>query len=72
VSDVLRGFVKQKLAECINPNETKGRIYKLTPEGEIIKKELLKTRLEFEPNHLFEFVTKFSNNWRIFFYDKGN
>lgn len=43
VSDVLRGFVKQKLAECINPDETKGRIYKLTSDGELIKKEILKT-----------------------------
>lgn len=43
VSDVLRSFVKQKLAICVNPEESKGRIYKLTPRGELIRKELLKT-----------------------------
>lgn len=43
VSDVLRAFVRQKLAVCINPEESKGRIYKLTPQGELIRKELLKT-----------------------------
>ena len=42
VSDVLRAFVKQKLAACINPEEKKGRFYKLTLQGELIKKELLK------------------------------
>ena len=40
VSDVLRAFVKQKLVVCLNPEETKGRIYKLTPQGKLIKKEL--------------------------------
>lgn len=43
VSDVLRAFVKQGLAKCINPEETKGRIYKLTQQGGLIKKEVLKT-----------------------------
>jgi len=41
VSDVLRAFVKQDIVECINPMETKGRFYKLTPPGELIKKEIL-------------------------------
>lgn len=41
VSDVLKTFRENKLAECINPSETKGRIYKLTSLGEKIKKKLL-------------------------------
>ncbi len=40
VSDVLREFVTKGLATCINPEETKGRFYKLTPLGEILRKKL--------------------------------
>jgi len=40
VSDVLREFVKKKIAICINPEEKKGRIYDLTAQGKIIKKRL--------------------------------
>jgi len=40
VSDVLRAFVGKKLATCINPKESKGRIYKLTKKGQATLKAL--------------------------------
>ncbi len=41
-SDILRSFVREGLAECLN-NEVKiGRLYKLTEFGEEIRLELLK------------------------------
>jgi len=36
VSDVLREFKKKGLVVCINPKETKGRIYELTTLGKKI------------------------------------
>ncbi len=39
-SDVLRDFVKEGLAVCLNPNEKVGRLYTLTPKGKKIKKQL--------------------------------
>ncbi len=42
VSDVLRQFVKKKIAICLNPDEKKGRIYDLTPQGRAIKERLTK------------------------------
>ena len=41
VSDVLRSFVKKGLAKCINPKETKGRIYVLTKRGIEIRKMII-------------------------------
>lgn len=41
-SDILRGFVEKKLAICLNPEARKGRLYKLTEEGEKIRTELMK------------------------------
>ena len=38
VSDVLRVFKRKKLVICINPIETKGRIYELTSLGKRIQK----------------------------------
>ncbi len=40
VSDILREMREQKLVECINPKETKGRIYQLTKKGQEIKTEI--------------------------------
>ena len=40
-SDVLRGFVKQGIAICLNPEDKTGRLYKLTDNGEEIRKDLL-------------------------------
>jgi transcription initiation factor IIE alpha subunit len=34
VSDILREFRDKELVICINPKETKGRIYKLTKKAE--------------------------------------
>ncbi len=42
VSDVLRSFVDKNLAKCINPDETKGRLYELTPHGRLIRHEMVK------------------------------
>lgn len=33
VSDILREFKKKKIAECLNPKEKTGRLYKLTAKG---------------------------------------
>jgi len=41
-SDILRDFVRQGLAVCLNEQARVGRIYKLTEEGEEIRLELLK------------------------------
>ncbi|MCK4792631.1 MAG: hypothetical protein KAV87_53370 [Desulfobacteraceae bacterium] len=41
-SDVLRSFVRQELAICLNPEAKTGRLYKLTEMGEGIKEELMK------------------------------
>lgn len=43
VSDTLKEFVEMKLAVCVNPSQRTGRIYKLTPNGELVKKELMKS-----------------------------
>lgn len=40
VSDILKDMREQKLVECINPNEKKGRIYQLTKTGLEIKKAI--------------------------------
>ena len=40
VSDVLREFRKKELAECLNPKEKTGRLYKLTPKGMRIREML--------------------------------
>jgi len=37
VSDVLKEFREMKLVECVNPDETKGRIYILTKKGRKLK-----------------------------------
>ena len=42
ISDVLREFKKRRIVICINPKETKGRIYELTDLG----KKLLKLRIK--------------------------
>ena len=42
ISDVLREFKKKRLVVCINPKETKGRIYELTILGKKILKLVLK------------------------------
>ncbi len=39
-SDVLRLFVKHKIAKCLNENEKLGRLYVLTEKGQKIKKSL--------------------------------
>jgi len=41
-SDILRSFVKQGLAVCVNDTAKTGRLYQLTPDGEKIRNELLK------------------------------
>ena len=41
-SDTLRRFVRQELAECLNPEAKTGRLYKLTQLGNEIQEELLK------------------------------
>jgi DNA-binding PadR family transcriptional regulator len=40
VSDVLREFKKKGLVKCINPEESKGRIYEITTLGKDISKEI--------------------------------
>ena len=40
VSDVLREFRKKNIVRCINPEETKGRIYELTKLGKEIAKDI--------------------------------
>lgn len=37
VSDILRLFVKYKIAKCLNEKEKLGRVYSLTKEGEKIR-----------------------------------
>jgi len=41
-SDILRSFVKNGIAVCINNDAKTGRLYQLTDEGEKIRLELLK------------------------------
>jgi len=41
-SDVLRSFVKEGIAICLNEEDRIGRIYQLTDEGEEIRLEILK------------------------------
>lgn len=41
-SDTLRELQKQGLATCITPENTRGRIYQLTPLGEELRNELMK------------------------------
>ncbi len=41
-SDVLRSFVRQGLATCLNPQEKTGRLYKLAEAGEELREELTK------------------------------
>jgi predicted transcriptional regulator len=40
VSDILRLFVKFKVAKCLNEKEKLGRIYELTEKGKKIRKLL--------------------------------
>jgi len=40
VSKILKCFVKNGLAECVNEEERTGRLYKLTKFGEEIKEKL--------------------------------
>jgi len=40
VSDILRLFVKFKVAKCLNEKEKLGRLYELTEKGRRIKKLL--------------------------------
>lgn len=40
VSDVLREFRRKGIVKCVNPDEKKGRIYRLTKKGKEIKKNL--------------------------------
>ena len=40
ISDVLREFKKKRIAQCLNPKEKTGRLYKLTPKGMRIKEML--------------------------------
>ncbi|MFW6002619.1 MAG: hypothetical protein ACOCQD_04700 [archaeon] len=42
VSDILKEFRENKLIECINPEEKKGRIYKLTNKGKKLKQIIFK------------------------------
>ena len=42
ISDVLREFKKKRIVICINPKETKGRIYELTNLGKNVLKLILK------------------------------
>ena len=42
VSIKLRDMSKTELVECINPDDAKGRIYKLTDKGKDIIKEIKK------------------------------
>jgi hypothetical protein len=42
VSDILRSFVEQKIAKCLNEDEKLGRIYVLTEKGNKIKKLIFK------------------------------
>lgn len=41
VSDILRELKEKELIVCLNPNESKGRLYQLTDLGKEIQKELL-------------------------------
>jgi len=41
VSDILRLFVKNKIARCLNEDAKTGRIYELTKIGKKIKKKVL-------------------------------
>lgn len=41
VSDILRLFVKQKIARCLNEKEKLGRIYVLTDKGKKIRKMII-------------------------------
>jgi len=44
-SRVLRGFKKQGLAKCINPEDALGRVYQLTEKAEKIKEKIKKLDL---------------------------
>jgi len=44
-SDMLRSFVKKKIARCLNEEDKIGRLYVLTGQGKLIKKELAKNKL---------------------------
>ena len=39
--DVLRGFLKQGIAVCLNPEERIGKVYNLTDDGEKIRTALM-------------------------------
>jgi len=41
-SDILRSLVKKGLAECLNPQNKTGRIYRLTQKGIKIRQEIMK------------------------------
>ena len=40
-SDILRDFVRQGIAVCLNNEDRVGRIYQLSKDGEEIRKELM-------------------------------
>ncbi|MFA5992442.1 MAG: hypothetical protein WC796_01915 [Candidatus Pacearchaeota archaeon] len=40
VSDILRLFVEQKIAKCLNEQEKLGRVYTLTEKGKKIRGEI--------------------------------
>jgi len=39
--DVLRDFLKQGIAVCLNPEDRTGKVYKLTDDGEKIRNALM-------------------------------
>ncbi|MBW2989967.1 hypothetical protein KY358_06660 [Candidatus Woesearchaeota archaeon] len=41
-SDILRAFVKNGLAVCLNDKDKTGRLYQLTKEGKEIREELVR------------------------------
>jgi predicted transcriptional regulator len=40
ISDILRFFVKSKIAKCLNESDKLGRIYELTEIGERIRRKI--------------------------------
>lgn len=41
-SRVLRAFKEKELAECLNPDDSLGRIYQLTEKGKLLKEKIKK------------------------------
>ncbi|MCX6817301.1 MAG: ArsR family transcriptional regulator [Candidatus Aenigmarchaeota archaeon] len=42
VSKILKLFVDNGIAECLNPNTKMGKLYKLTPKGQALREELIR------------------------------